>query len=70
MSTFKEELIRRLQTPRDEYLDDLPNAEEIIAEAQKGPFRVGSLDGVIPPPPPEFWEPMTEEELRDWEGRD
>lgn len=31
-------------------------------------FKSGLLKGVVPPGGPDFLEPMSEEELRDWEG--
>lgn len=33
-------------------------------------FRHGILQGVLKGPIPDFLEPMSEEELLDWEGRD
>jgi antitoxin (DNA-binding transcriptional repressor) of toxin-antitoxin stability system len=32
--------------------------------------KLGRLKGKIPPPPDDFFDPMTEEELRDWYGED
>ena len=31
---------------------------------------LGHLEGKIPPPPEGFFDPMTEEELKDWYGDD
>ncbi len=41
-----------------------------LVPAKKTGIRIGSLAGIVAPPPDEFYEPMTEEELLDWEGRD
>ena len=30
----------------------------------------GRLEGKIPPPPPGFFDPLTDEELKDWYGDD
>ena len=35
------------------------------------PKRVpGLLKGILPPPPDDFFDPMTEEELKDWYGEE
>ena len=44
----------------------VPTAE--LVPVQKRKVRFGSLAGIVAPPPDEFFEPMSEEELRDWEG--
>jgi prevent-host-death family protein len=44
----------------------VPTAELVPARPSK--IRIGSLAGIVAPPPDEFYEPMTEEELRDREG--
>lgn len=44
----------------------VPAAELVPAKKNKVVF--GSLAGLVSPPPDEFFEPMTEEELREWEG--
>jgi prevent-host-death family protein len=44
---------------------DVPAAELIPARL---PVRLGSLGGVVAPPPEAFLEPLGEEELRAWEG--
>jgi prevent-host-death family protein len=44
-------------------------AVELVPAKKKG-IRIGSLQGLVGEPPDEFFEPMTEEELLDWEGRD
>ena len=44
-------------------------AAELVPVKRKG-IRIGSLKGLVGEPPDEFFEPMTEEELLDWEGRD
>ncbi len=38
--------------------------------ARRSPRKPGILKGVIPPPPDGFFDPMTEEELKDWYGDD
>ena len=43
---------------------DIPVAE--LVPVRKRKFRFGSLEGKVAPPPDEFFEPMTDEELRDW----
>ena len=48
----------------DDFRDDLPDAKKIVEEPGAQPFRVGSLVGVIPPPPDAFFDEMTEEEIR------
>ncbi len=44
----------------------VPTAE--LVPAKKKGVRFGSLAGLVGEPPDEFFEPMTEQELRDWEG--
>ena len=44
----------------------VPAAELIPARPSR--LRFGSLKGVVPPPPDAFLMPMSEDELRDWEG--
>jgi prevent-host-death family protein len=34
----------------------------------KEPRKLGHLKGVIPPPPDDFFDPLTDEELKDWYG--
>jgi antitoxin (DNA-binding transcriptional repressor) of toxin-antitoxin stability system len=36
----------------------------------KQPRRLGELEGKVPPPPNDFFDPMSEEELKDWYGED
>ena len=43
---------------------DVPVAELVPVRKQK--VRFGILKGKVAPPPDEFFEPMSEEELRDW----
>ena len=31
-------------------------------------FRFGILEGIVAPPPDDFFDPLCEEELADWEG--
>ena len=40
-----------------------------LVPARKGGVRIGAWAGKLAPPPDEFFDPMTEEELQDWEGR-
>ncbi len=44
----------------------VPTAE--LVPARKPGIRLGSLAGKVGEIPDAFFEPMTEEELRDWEG--
>jgi len=44
----------------------VPAAELVPARA--GTLRLGSLKGVVAPAPEDFLAPMSEEELRAWEG--
>jgi prevent-host-death family protein len=39
-------------------------------ELLRRPRVPGSLHGKLPPPPDGFFDPMTEEELKDWYGDD
>ena len=42
---------------------------EHVGTAAMKPKRVpGLLKGILPPPPDDFFDPMTEEELKDWYG--
>ena len=34
------------------------------------PRRLGELEGLVPPPPDNFFDPLSEEELKDWHGED
>ncbi len=36
----------------------------------KEPRKLGHLKGTIPPPPDDFFDPLTEEELKDWYGEE
>ena len=45
----------------------IPAAELVPARAAS--VKLGSLKGVIAPPPDEFLEHLGEDELRDWKGR-
>jgi antitoxin (DNA-binding transcriptional repressor) of toxin-antitoxin stability system len=36
----------------------------------KKPRKLGQLEGIIPPPPDGFFDPMNEEELKIWYGDD
>jgi antitoxin (DNA-binding transcriptional repressor) of toxin-antitoxin stability system len=36
----------------------------------KEPRMPGQLEGTIPPPPEGFFDPLTDEELKDWYGDD
>jgi antitoxin (DNA-binding transcriptional repressor) of toxin-antitoxin stability system len=49
---------------------DRPVAEIIPIPIKKGKFKHGLLKDVLKGPVPDFLEPMSEEELLDWEGRD
>ena len=57
----------------------LAGEEVIIAKGSKPvarlvpieatPFKIGLLNGLVPPGGPDFLEPMSSDELADWEGR-
>ena len=47
-----------------------PVAEIIPIPVKRGKFKHGILKDVLTGPVPDFLEPMSEEELLDWEGRD
>lgn len=49
---------------------DKPIAEIIPIPVKKRRFKHGVLQDVLKGPIPDFLEPMSEEELLDWEGRD
>jgi antitoxin (DNA-binding transcriptional repressor) of toxin-antitoxin stability system len=36
----------------------------------KEPRKLGRLEGIIPPPPDDFFDPLSEEELKLWYGDD
>jgi prevent-host-death family protein len=41
----------------------------LVAVSERKPFRLGLLEGKVPPESiPDFFEPLPEEELRLWEG--
>ena len=44
----------------------IPAAE--LIPACPTPLRLGSLKGIVAPPPDAFLAPLSEEDLRDWEG--
>ena len=39
-----------------------------LVAIKRTPFKFGILAGQLSGPPPDFFEPMSEEELRAWEG--
>ena len=43
---------------------------ELVALPKKTRFKFDILKGVLTEPPPDFFEPMGEEELKHWEGGD
>lgn len=45
----------------------IPAAELVAARPVK--VKLGGLKELVSPPPDEFFEALTEEELRDWEGK-
>jgi antitoxin (DNA-binding transcriptional repressor) of toxin-antitoxin stability system len=49
---------------------DRPVAEIIPIPITQGKFKHGILKDQLKGPVPDFLEPMSEEELLDWEGRD
>lgn len=44
----------------------IPAAELVAARPTK--VKLGGLKEQVPPAPNDFYEPLSEEELRDWEG--
>ncbi|MEL6585031.1 MAG: type II toxin-antitoxin system prevent-host-death family antitoxin [Pseudomonadota bacterium] len=44
----------------------VPTAE--LVPARRKAVKIGTLKGKVSPPPDEFFQPLSEEELRDWEG--
>ncbi|WP_407933480.1 type II toxin-antitoxin system Phd/YefM family antitoxin [Fontisubflavum oceani] len=44
----------------------IPDAELIAARPSR--IKLGGLKSLISPPPDCFFEPLSQEELRDWEG--
>ena len=45
----------------------IPTAEMVPVRSSK--VRLGSLKGIVAPPPEEFFEDMGEDELREWEDK-
>ena len=41
---------------------------KIVPVEKKPGFKIGTLKGKVPPGGPDFFEPMSEEELALWEG--
>lgn len=39
-----------------------------LEESLKRPFKFGLLEGKLAPPPPDFFDPLDEEELALWDG--
>jgi antitoxin (DNA-binding transcriptional repressor) of toxin-antitoxin stability system len=39
-----------------------------LQEPQKRPFKFGLLEGKLAPPPPDFFDPLDEEEQALWDG--
>ncbi len=50
--------------------DEKPIAEIVPIPLATGKFKHGILKDQLKGPAPDFLEPMSEEELLDWEGRD
>lgn len=44
----------------------IPTAELVPARPSR--VRLGGLAGIVAPPPAGFFDPLGEDELRDWEG--
>lgn len=72
-----EELLERASRGEDVRITDpkLGTIRLTLVGASMGkpdrPKRVpGLLKGKLPPPPDDFFDPMTEEELKDWYGDD
>ncbi len=39
-----------------------------LVPVERKKFKLGILEGIVAPPPDDFFEPLSEEELADWEG--
>ena len=57
----------RISDPRGTTVKLTPVAISAL-EAPRKPRVPGQLKGILPPPPDDFFDPMTEEELKDWYG--
>ena len=41
---------------------------ELVPPQERRKVRLGSLKGKVAPPPDDFFDPLSEEELKEWEG--
>lgn len=70
-----EELIERARRGEDVRIADDKGVEVRLLPAEPPAHdrpvrrrRLGMLEGKIPPPPADFFDPMSEEELKQWYG--
>lgn len=61
------ELIAAAQAGEEVIIADGDRPVARIVPLPVRPFRLGGLVGVVPPPPDDFFEPLSEDELREWE---
>jgi prevent-host-death family protein len=70
--------IHQAKTQLSKLLEAVANGEEVIIAKGKVPvaeiipvrkkFKHGILKGIVPPGGPDFLAPMSEDELKEWEG--
>lgn len=71
--------VHKAKTELSKLIEAALKGEEVVIAKGKEPavklvpveqtrFISGILKGIVPPGGPDFLEPMSEEELRDWEG--
>lgn len=71
--------VHKAKTDLSKLIDAALNGEEVVIAKGKAPavklvpveetrFISGVLKGIVPPGGPDFLEPMSEDELKDWEG--
>ncbi len=71
-----EELIARARRGEDVRISDPEGGAvkltpvEVAAPVARKPRRLGLLEGIIPPPSDDFFDPLSEEELKLWYGDD
>jgi len=59
----------RIADPKSGVMKLTPVAAVDVVALRK-PRELGFLNGVLPPPPEDFFDPMTDEELKLWYGDD
>ena len=69
-----EELVRRAAAGEEVRIVDPEIGAVTLGKTHRTPEvpkperRPGRWKGLVPPPPDDFFEPMTEDELKDWYG--